>query len=168
LISTISYSQITHENGYTKIPDQVWNAFLDSAITYNLKYKSADSIVKLQDTIISDYEDVIVMQNERLQGKDTIIKNKDKEISICNEQIKIFTGTGEKLFSFEGFFVGYQGTYLFQDSIITKSTFLQGIQNSIYGEFHFKIKDFRIQPAINIPLARQPFGLSLKIGYRIF
>jgi hypothetical protein len=172
LISTICSAQVTHKNGIASMSDDFWYAFLDSAICYKVKFQSTDSISKSKDTIITDYENVMTLQSERLKGKDSIIKNQKLELVNCKEQKNILINSqtsSSGIIRYEGTFIGINLGYIFADSILTKSTVINGIDYGIYCKPRFTLNNnLEFEPCVIIPLSKKKFGIFVNIGYKIF
>ena len=172
LISEICSAQVTHKNGIASMPDDFWYAFLDSAICYKVKFQSTDSISKSKDTILTDYEKIMTLQSERLQGKDSIINNQKLELVNCKEQKNILINSqtsSSSILKYEGTFIGINLGYIFADSILTKSTVLNGIDYSLYIKPRFVLNQrLEIEPYAIVPFSKKKFGIFINIGYTPF
>lgn len=168
LLPEIISSQIIRENGYVKIPEELWNAFRDSCVNCKYDLETIDSMFTTYEKFSKEKEK---NYNKIIQNKDTLLNNYRQALIDCKSKIGIVMkadNQSKRFFEWNGFYVGYKASYYFSDSVILSSSFLANIQSNIYADCFIKAGDFIINPSLTIPLIRKPAYISVKVGYLLF
>lgn len=147
--------------------EQEWNIFQESFIKLSAALDTSGRSIKA-------YDSALTICNINSGLKDTLINNLEKQLEICEKQKGMLINSSEKpleeksIIQWEGFYAGIQVYYIFSDSILTKQTFITGLQYSLSGEANIRIERFKFQPGIIIPIAKLPVQVHLKISVKIF
>lgn len=147
--------------------EQEWDIFQESFIKLSTALDTSERSIKA-------YDSALIICNINSGLKDTLINNLEKQIEICEKQKGMLINSSEKpleeksIIQWEGFYTGIQVYYIFSDSILTKQTFITGLQYALSGEANIRIERFKIQPGIIIPFARLPVQINLKLSIKVF
>lgn len=120
--------------------------------------------------VMTEAKDIAV---SRIAGKDSIIqhlgnnlKEKDTQIELLKNQ---FSPVIPPMIVWQGFYAGVSAQYNFADSILTRTTFINGIFYSIEGTASLMIANKVLVNAVfGIPLNRNKVFIKVVAGWRVF
>lgn len=172
LFPLLSYSQdlhIQYEGNFVKIPIAEWQQLRDNFYITMLNLDEKSSIVELQKSEIEKYQNIILFKDSsiytlRQSYNDCLNRFNNLAVSVpplANVNL-------QPIMEWQGFFLGLSTHYSFADSIITKASFINGLQYSIYANANVRVWKLQIQPIFNLPLSKNPCSIELKAGYKLF
>jgi hypothetical protein len=158
----------------------IFCVFLTSGICYSQNVP--DSVFLYVDTQLDASRDSVSKLLKQVRHLDSAYTHSEKEhiqdsIAYHNQNLIIETLKNEltakpvdkPLIQWNGFHLGLSAMYQFSDSILTKSTVLNGTQYAIEGIAGITITDkLLLNGIIGIPLSKEKFYLKIYMGYKIF
>ncbi len=128
--------------------------FLDSAYPSAVReIAKDDSIIAISDRQIDNLQ----QQNFKLQESVDMLKGETVPFKI------------PPLFVWQGFHVGLSAQYSFEDSILTKTTFLNGMVYALEGRAGVLVGERLIlEGSFGIPLSKRKMYVKAFVGWRLF
>ncbi len=162
LLSAISYSQTALDSCKT-------NFLIARATTKKVRDSlaieiKANAILKSKDSILAT--DLDTAKSDIIHYK-LQIRDRDSQLQLYHDK---YEGIQlEPLIKFTGFFAGISAQYNFNDSILTKTTFINGLQYSleVTGGVIWASK-WALNGTLGIPLSRNKLYIKAYIGYRLW
>ena len=144
-----------------------WYKIRDDFYTTLLRLDTAKEIINIQNEQLANLKQQVINRDTSVKLLQLSMKDKDSQIEVLkNNSVKYDI---PPLFKFTGFYAGLSAQYNFNDSVLTKATFINGLNYSIEMNTGLIIGDkFLISGTAGIPLSRQKIYIKAFIGYRIF
>jgi len=144
-----------------------WYKLRDDFYTTLLRLDTSAEIIKIQNEQIVNLKQQVINRDTAVKLLQLSMEDKDLQIEVLkNNSVKYEI---PPLFKFTGFYAGLSAQYNFNDSVLTKSTFLGGLNYAIEINTGILVADkFIINGTAGIPLSREKIYVKAFIGYRIF
>lgn len=151
----------------TPVYSQTYEELQDIFFYTSKKLDEARDSIKILNSIKAR-QDIIIVNHKKVLQKDSVL------LMNCEQQVEVLKVEAAKIelpavIKWKGLYPGLSIAYPFNDSVLTKQTFFDGLKYDLTASFKFEvIGKLDVSGIVGIPLRKEKFYIKIQTDWKVF